>query len=242
MVGPVVGEQAAVRTKRPAVGTALDHATIYHLGTDDRSTQRVRLVDAALRCISRQGTAKTTADDIAGEAGVSRATLYRTFPGGHKAVLGAVVETEVARLFSGLAVAMGKAGDLEEVLVSGIVGAARWLTGHDALEYCLEHEPDVILPSLAFDEMDRLLLVASTFTAPFFGRWLEPDQATRAGEWAVRIVISYLATPSAGADLTDTDEARHLVRTFVIPGIQALRSADSTGRTSRHPLDEEEKR
>lgn len=217
------------RTGLRVVGTALDHARIHHLGTDDRSSQRVRLVDAALRCIARQGTAKTTADDIAREAGVSRATLYRTFPGGNKAVIGAVVETEVARLFSGLGVAMGDAADLEEVLVSGMVGAAGWLTDHEALGYCIENEPDVILPALAFDEMDRLLEVASSFLAPFFGRWLEPDQAVRAAEWAVRIVISYLVNPSEGGDLTDADQARRLVRTFVIPGIQALRAAEPAG-------------
>ena len=62
-------------------------ATIRRLGTDDRSSQRVRIVDAALRCLARQGTAKTTVDDIAREAGLSRATLYRTFSDGKDGVL-----------------------------------------------------------------------------------------------------------------------------------------------------------
>lgn len=197
---------------------------IRHLGADDRSSVRVRIVDAALRRIARQGTRKTTVDDLAREAGVSRATLYRTFPGGKEAVLSAVVETEVARFFSGLAVVMGEAHDLEDVLVAGMVDAARRLSGHAALNYLLEHEPEVVFPRLAFDQMDRLLLVASDFIAPFFGRWLEPDQAARAAEWAVRIVVSYLATPARGADLTDPHQARRLVDTFVIPGIQALRA------------------
>lgn len=200
---------------------------VRHLGTDDRSTQRVRIVDAALRCLARQGTHKTTADDLAREAGISRATLYRTFPGGREAVLGAVVETEVARFFSGLAVVMGEATDLEDVLVAGMVAAARRLSSHAALDYLLVHEPDVVLPHLAFDRMDRLLAVASAFAAPFFGRWLEPEQAVRAAEWAVRILVSYLATPAPGADLCDPAQARHLVSTFVIPGIQALRATQS---------------
>ena len=38
-----------------------------------------------------------------------------------------MVETEVARLFSQLAVVMGGAPDLEDVLVAGIVEAARRL-------------------------------------------------------------------------------------------------------------------
>jgi AcrR family transcriptional regulator len=208
----------------PETALTVDLGLARRLGAADRSSQRVRIVDAALRCIAQQGTRKTTVDDLARQAGVSRATLYRTFPGGRDAVFGAVVETEVARFFSELAVVMGEAHDLEDALVAGIVGAARRLSTHAALGYLLEHEPDVILPHLAFAEMDRLLLAASAFTAPFFVRWLEPDDACRAAEWAIRIVISYLACPVPGSDLTDPDDARRIVSTFVMPGIQALQT------------------
>jgi len=182
-------------------------------------------VDAALRCLARQGWAKTTADDVAREAGLSRATLYRAFPGGRDGVLHAVVETETARLFSDLAVAMGEADDLEAMLVAGLSGAARSLGAHRALRYLMDNEPEVVLPHLTFSGMDRLLAAASSFAAPFFGRWLEPEQSARAAEWAVRIVLSYLACPVPGRDLADPADAGHLVRTFVIPGIQALRMA-----------------
>jgi AcrR family transcriptional regulator len=175
---------------------------------------------------------KTTVDDIAREAGFSRATLYRTFPGGKDAVIAAVVETEVARLFSSLAVVMGEATDLEDVLVAGMVESARRLSGHDALAYLLIHEPDVILPRLIFAEMDRILFTAGDFAAPFFARWLSPDEASRAAEWAVRIVLTYLADPAPGTDLSDPGDTRALVRAFVMPGILALRSAPAATSTS----------
>jgi len=212
--------------RRPAGG----RRTVTFLGTDDRSSQRVRLVDATLRCIARQGLHKTTVDDIAREGGVSRATLYRTFPGGKEAVLAAVVETETARWCSSLAVVMGEARDLPDVLVAGIVETSRLAAGHDALQYLLDHEPEVVLPHLAFDKLDRLLLAASAFAAPFFGRWLEPEQAARAAEWAARITLSYFVACPDGVDLVDPAEVRHLVDTFVVPGIQALRAADQTDR------------
>ncbi|HVA10491.1 MAG TPA: TetR/AcrR family transcriptional regulator [Acidimicrobiales bacterium] len=203
---------------------------VYHLGADDRSSTRVRIVDATLRCLTRQGVGKTTVDDIAREAGFSRATLYRTFPGGKDDVLEAVVNTEVARLFSALAVVMGEATDLEDVLVAGMVEAARRLSTHSAIAYLLLHEPGVILPKLTFADMDRILLTAGDFAAPFFGRWLEPDQASRAAEWAVRIVLAYVSDPSPDTDLTDPADTRSLVRTFVLPGILALRES-----TEAHP-------
>src|SRR5471032_28339 len=76
--------------------------------------QRVRLADAALRCVARQGIAKTTLDDVARAAGCSRATVYRVFPGGKDGLMSAVVDTEVARFFSALALRMGAAADRSE--------------------------------------------------------------------------------------------------------------------------------
>src|SRR5580658_10436804 len=199
-------------------------SNIIHLGADDRSSTRVRIVDATLRCLARQGVAKTTVDDIARQAKFSRATLYRTFPGGKDAIVAAVVETEVARLFSSLAVVMGEATDLEEVLVAGMVESARRLGSHPALAYLLAHEPGVILPRLTFADMDRILFAAGDFAAPFFARWLSPDEASRAAEWAVRIVLAYLADPAPDTDLADPGDTRGLVRRFVLPGVLALRS------------------
>jgi AcrR family transcriptional regulator len=46
----------------------LARKVIHHLGADDRSSTRVRIVDATLACLSRQGLGKTTLDDIARES------------------------------------------------------------------------------------------------------------------------------------------------------------------------------
>jgi TetR/AcrR family transcriptional regulator, repressor for uid operon len=221
-----------VKPGRPAGGR---DSVVRHLGADDRSSTRVRLVDGALDCLARQGIAKTTVDDIARVAGLSRATAYRTFPRGKEGILAAVVETEVARLFSSLAVAMGEAGDLEDVLVAGMVESARWLRRHEPLTYLLEHEPGAVLPYVTFGGFDRMMRVASDLAAPFFARWLEPEQASRAAEWGVRIVMAYSSDPSPYADLTDPADTRALVRAFVLPGILALRveaASASPGRMS----------
>jgi AcrR family transcriptional regulator len=222
--------EEAVSTGPP---TGVRDSVVRHLGADDRSSTRVRLVDGALRCLGRQGVAKTTVDDIARAAGLSRATAYRTFPRGKEGILAAVVETEVARLFSSLAVVMGEAGDLEDVLVAGMVESARLLRRHEPLTYLLEHEPGTVLPYVTFGGFDRVMRVASDLAAPFFARWLEPEQASRAAEWAVRIVMAYCSNPSPNADLNDPSDTRALVRTFVLPGILALR-LDAAG-TSHSP-------
>jgi len=231
-----MGEAHVISERMPAAVAPRMRKTVHHIGADDRSSTRVRIVDATLDCLARQGLAKTTVDDIARQATFSRATLYRTFPGGKDAIIEAVVETEVARLFSSLAVVMGEAGDLEDVLVAGMVEAARRLSEHRALAYLLLHEPGVILPRLTFAHMDRVLFVAGDFAAPFFARWLSPDQASRAAEWAVRIVVAYLADPAPGTDLADADDTRALVRAFVMPGILALRATPSSPSSPSSPI------
>ncbi len=205
--------------------TAGEVPSSAELSTD--SPHRVRIIDGTLACLARHGTAKTTVDDIARESGVSRATVYRAFPGGRDEILGAVVDTEVARLFSALGVRLGNAGDLPTALIGGLVEASTRLRDHAALHFLVEHEPGMILGHLAFADSDRLLVTASQFTAPFLARWMSPDEAERVAEWAARIVLSYAIAPSDQIDLCDEQDAGRIVRTFMLPGIDALQRAEA---------------
>jgi AcrR family transcriptional regulator len=193
------------------------------------AAQRQRIVEGAVRCIAGQGLAKTTLDDVARAAGYSRATLYRAFPGGKDAVMAAVADTEVSRLFSAVAVRMGEAADLEDALIEGMVTASATIAGHDALRYLLEHEPEVVLTRLTFEHHDEVLATVAAFVAPLLGRWLGHAEAVRVAEWAARLVFSYVACPSAAIDLTDPSCARRVVRSYVLPGIAVL-SAEADAR------------
>jgi AcrR family transcriptional regulator len=187
----------------------------------ERSLQELRVVDAALRCIARWGVAKTTLDDVAREAGWSRATVYRLFPGGKDAVLETVVVVELERLFSALDDRLAAASDLEELLVAGMSEVGARITGHPALQFLVAHEPEVILPQISFARAERVLARAASFASPYLARWLDPEEANRVAEWVTRIVISYAASPSASVDVADAASVRRLVRRFVLPGIRA---------------------
>lgn len=181
--------------------------------------QEARVVDAALRCIARWGVAKTALDDVAREAGLSRATVYRLFPGGRDGLLEAVARVEVARFFSAVAARLDQAGDLEELLVAGMTEAGRRILDHAALQFLLAHEPEIVVPKLAFRELDTVLRCAAAFAAPYLERWLAPDEARRAAEWVTRLVLSYASTPGEEMSIADEESVRRLVRAFVLPGL-----------------------
>lgn len=178
-----------------------------------------RLVEATLRCVARWGVAKTTLDDVAREAGCSRATVYRTFPGGKDALLAAVTTAERGRLEAAVSSAVAAAPDLEGAIVAAITAAAEHLEGHGAFQFLLAHEPGLVLPHLAFHELDTLLAEVAGAGAELFGRFLTAVEAARLAEWAARIVISHTCSPSAGVQLTDDASVRRLVRAFVLPGL-----------------------
>ena len=178
------------------------------------------ILDAALRCIARWGVAKTTLEDVARESGSSRATVYRTFPGGKDALFDALATRELQRLEDAVRTAVEAADDLDGALVAAIGTVARHLEAHAAFQYLLVHEPGVVLPHLAFRQLDALLARVRAFGGPLLAPHLGGDleEAGVAAEWVARIVLSYTSCPAPNIDLTDDSSVRTLVRAFVLPG------------------------
>ena len=108
---------------------------------------RERLLQATYDCVARWGLAKTTVEDAAREAGVSRATVYRYFPGGRDELISAVVGWEFARFFLRLYQEVSDAESLEEVMERGLMFAHRALVEHEVLQRILVTEPEILLPA-----------------------------------------------------------------------------------------------
>ena len=177
-----------------------------------------RLVAAMLECIGRWGVAKTTADDIARAAGVSRATLYRAFPGGKDVAFEALLRHELTRFFDLVEGRFRDADTLEDLLVVGAVEAAQFLLGHEALGYVLRHEPTRVIPG--YGRLQGGLAIATSFLAPHLARFVPDDRLAREGaELVVRLLLSYAADPSPAVDLTDPVSVRRFVRTFITPAL-----------------------
>ena len=179
-----------------------------------------RIVEAMLECIGRWGITKTTADDIARSAGVSRATLYRVFPGGKDVAFDALLRHETARFFEVVTEPLARAASLEDLLVLGLVEAARFVRDHEALQYLLTHEPERVLPTYEVPRLDRAFAIATAFTAPHLRRFLPDDASSAAGaDWVVRQFFSYVLVPTPALVLTDEAAVRPFVRTYLLPAL-----------------------
>src|SRR3954453_21083806 len=97
-----------------------------------------RLLEATYRCVARFGIGKTTIEDIVKESGVSRATIYRQFPGGRDELLLETTGWELANYFNELADHVREAPDLAQLLEQGLVHAHQSLGRHEVLRKILD--------------------------------------------------------------------------------------------------------
>ena len=178
-----------------------------------------RVLDAALTLVARWGVAKTALGDVAKEAGCSRATLYRAFPGGKQHVFVALATRELRSYQGAILEVIDAADDLDGALTSALVVASRLLRDHDAAQFIFEHEPGLLLPFLGFHQVDVLYRQTAATFGPHLERFLAPDRAAWAAEWAARLFITYLFNPRPELDLAVIDDASDLVATYLIPAL-----------------------
>jgi AcrR family transcriptional regulator len=189
---------------------------------------RDRIIAATLVSLARYGVAKTTLEDVAKEAGCARATVYRYF-GGKQQLLHVAIVHESQRILTAIDASAGPGLALEDALVAMATTAAHELLEHDALQFVLAHEPELILPFVTFDGSDRFLAVTAAALAPTFARFLPAADATRAAAWCTRIFLAYLGPDDGPVDMTDAREVRALVSDFIAPALRAPASQPTGG-------------
>ena len=179
---------------------------------------RERLLEAAYACVARYGLAKTTVEDVARESRLSRATIYRYFPGGRDELVREVISWETARFFGRLAEAVAGAPDFASMLEEALVFAHRAVEEHEVLQKILQTEPERLLPQLTVDT-HRVLGFITAFLEPYLERetlrpGVDPHEAS---EYVARVLLSFISAQGRW-DLTDRDQVRRLVRTEVLAG------------------------
>jgi AcrR family transcriptional regulator len=180
---------------------------------------RQRIVEATYACIARRGIAKTTVEDVAREAALSRATVYRTFPGGRDELVDATVAWATFDFFAKLYDRIQGAASLEEVMERGIMFAHRSILEHEVLQRVMQTEPDKLLPALTV-ESNRIRAGIADVLAPYLvDRGLAQGVDLRdAADFLARMVLSYISAPGRW-DLEDPEQVARLVRSELLAGV-----------------------
>jgi AcrR family transcriptional regulator len=186
---------------------------------------RERVLAGTYTCIARSGIGKTTVEQAARAAGVSRATVYRLFPGGRDELLRETVAWEMARFFGQLGVELGPMPDFCTFLESALPLAREEVLAHQVLQKVLETEPERLMPLITVEQHHVI-----GYIADYFLPLLERDRAAgllrssadlrRVGEYVARMALSLIASPGRH-DLEDPEEVRRLVRDELLGGVLA---------------------
>jgi AcrR family transcriptional regulator len=199
----------------------------------DTAAARQRLVDAAEACVDQFGLAKTTLEDVARRAEVSRATVYRYFANRDELMLAVLLrdlersrEHELDEFFEDatdpasfgealvdaaayLLSAIRNSPKLQLLLQREAPGFSSTITG--ASEALFRGWIDDVAPYLAHAQVVGLLRA-------------DVDAAETA-EWVLRVILSLLMIE--GPHHHSPDEERRLIATFVVPALLPAHVRDS---------------
>ena len=193
-------------------------APLQLLGIEPDSVE-ADIVAGVVVCAARWGMSRTTVDDIARESGVSRATVYRLFPGGKPTVLNIAKQVEVIGLLSEVITRLDQATSLEEAITvllhDGFVG----VSAHPVLSFMRDHEPAELAAFLSFDRLSQLFETAADLLSPGLHRYLDAVTATEVVIWASRLVVSNYTNPDPDHSLADVEYSRGIVRRYFVPAL-----------------------
>jgi TetR/AcrR family transcriptional regulator, repressor for uid operon len=182
-----------------------------------------RVAAAALDEFAEHGIRRTSMEDIARRAGVSRMTVFRRFASKQRLVE-VVIAGEVHRGMQELDLLWEGAETLEDRLVAGFEFAGRYVRGHPLFDRLLRSEPDVLLPPLTLDggpvlELYRSLIAQRLQAEVNAGRAATPD-IDGVAEVIARLAISLLLTREGIVTLDDPHSIVRLVNLTLLPMLQ----------------------
>jgi TetR/AcrR family transcriptional regulator, repressor for uid operon len=182
-----------------------------------------RVAAAALDEFAEHGIRRTSMEDVAHRAGVSRMTVFRRFASKQRLVE-IVIAREVHRGMQELDLLWEGAETLEDRLVAGFEFAGRYVSGHPLFDRLLCSEPDVLLPPLTLDggpvlELYRSLIAQRLQAEVNAGRATSTD-IDGVAEVIARLAISLLLTRDGTITLDNPNSVRRLVNLTLLPMLQ----------------------
>lgn len=190
---------------------------------NDTTSARQRLIDAAEACFQRYGVVKTTVEDVAAAAKVSRATVYRYFADRDELVLGVLLR-KAGWFLDRLTAEINREPDFDRAVVNGVVFTVDAVRADENLALLFAPEAIGITTSIA-GASEALFKLTTEFLRPFFeaartsGELRSEVDLDEAAEWTLRAVLSMLTVQ--GPVERSTTEHKRFLSTFLMPALVA---------------------
>ncbi|MFI0351167.1 TetR/AcrR family transcriptional regulator [Actinomadura sp. 9N407] len=197
---------------------------------DDADETRAGILEAAYEQFCRMGIQRSTMEDVARRAGVSRITVYRRFAT-KDALVEQVVRREFRRYFDRFLIDIVRAETAADRVVLGFVSSLHAIRNNPLIGGLISAEPDLLVSSLISDG-GRTVATVRQFVAG------QLRQEQRAGnvpdgldidfvaEMMVRVSASFLAIPSHLIDLDDDEQLAEVARRFLVPMLEPAPSPE----------------
>lgn len=190
---------------------------------DDDETS-ARILDVAYELFCHMGIQRTTMEDVARRAGVSRITVYRRFAT-KAALVDRLVRREIRRYFDQFLIDIAHAETAAERVVLGFVSSLRALRTNPLIGGLMVADPNALVPSTIGDG-GRTLATVRAFVAGQLRREQDAGNVSRdvnvdlVAELMVRVASSFLVIPSHIIDLDDDEQLSDLARQFLVPMLE----------------------
>ncbi len=189
---------------------------------DDPTAERI--LDSALDQFIAFGLRRTSVDDIAKRAGLTRVTVYRHFQN-RDVLVAATLYREYQRFLAVLDPVVRVVPTMEERIVEGFLVALRHVQSHPLIGGLLRSEPELVLPALTVDGGPALVAMREYLTRSFTRFQCEAGisggDPAPAAEIMVRVVMSFLLNPTSCVELADDEAARAFARRYLAPMLRA---------------------
>jgi len=173
------------------------------------TTTEARILDAAFERVNAVGVSRTTVEDVARAAGISRQTVYRYFASKDRLITMLLLREE-ERLLAGVRAGLDGRKNFEDGLADAILFCLRFARGHPLVERVLATDAATLLPYLTTRAGPLVARAKSHVVGLLRSRpGLLPDLVEAAADVIVRFVLSSAVTPP---DRPPEDVARDLAR------------------------------
>lgn len=189
--------------------------------SEEAGATRTRILDAAYERFCRRGVQRSSMEDVARGAGLSRITVYRHFATKDD-LIEQVLLREFRRYFDRFLIDIKTAATVAERVVLGFVSSLRAIRGNALIGGLISAEPDMIAGSMMGDD-GRMLGTVRHFLA---GQLLKEQRAGHismgldtdlVAELMVRVSASFLTIPSHILDLDDDQQLSSIAWQFLVP-------------------------